>query len=44
VVASVRTGTAKPANLARNLQLLDIQVPETEFAKYDPYTVVQELG
>ncbi|PAQ09013.1 aldo/keto reductase [Mesorhizobium temperatum] len=44
VVASVLTGTAKPTNLARNLQLLDIQVPETEFAKYDPYTVVQELG
>ncbi|MER8482015.1 aldo/keto reductase [Mesorhizobium sp. M1322] len=44
VVASVLTGTAKPANLARNLQLLDIQVPETEFAKYDPYTVVQKLG
>jgi D-threo-aldose 1-dehydrogenase len=44
VVASVLTGTAKPANLERNLQLLDIQVPETEFAKYDPYTVVQKLG
>ncbi|BCH14613.1 aldo/keto reductase [Mesorhizobium sp. L-2-11] len=44
VVASVLTGTAKPANLARNLQLLDIQVPETEFAKYDPPTVVQKLG
>ncbi|WP_192364901.1 aldo/keto reductase [Mesorhizobium mediterraneum] len=44
VVASVLTGTAKPTNLARNLQLLDIQVPETEFAKYDPYTVVQKLG
>lgn len=44
VVASVLTGTAKPANLARNLQLLDIHVPETEFAKYDPYTVVQKLG
>ncbi|RWP76612.1 aldo/keto reductase [Mesorhizobium sp.] len=44
VVASVLTGTAKPANLARNLQLLDIQVPETEFAKYGPYTVVQKLG
>ncbi|TIT48537.1 MAG: aldo/keto reductase, partial [Mesorhizobium sp.] len=43
-VASVLTGTAKPANLARNLQLLDIQVPETEFTKYDPYTVVQKLG
>jgi D-threo-aldose 1-dehydrogenase len=44
VVASVLTGTAKPANLERNLQLLDIEVPETEFAKYDPYTVVQKLG
>ncbi|MCF6120959.1 aldo/keto reductase [Mesorhizobium muleiense] len=44
VVASVLTGTAKPANLERNLQLLDIQVPETGFAKYDPYTVVQKLG
>ncbi|RWA99906.1 aldo/keto reductase [Mesorhizobium sp.] len=44
VVASVLTGTAKPANLERNLQLLDIQVPETEFAEYDPYTVVQKLG
>lgn len=44
VVASVLTGTAKPTNLARNLQLLDIQVPETEFAKYDRYTVVQKLG
>ncbi|RWM75979.1 MAG: aldo/keto reductase [Mesorhizobium sp.] len=44
VVASVLTGTAKPANLERNLQLLDIQVPESEFAKYDPYTVVQKLG
>lgn len=44
VVASVLTGTAKPANLERNFQLLDIQVPETEFAKYDPHTVVQKLG
>ncbi|RWO32550.1 MAG: aldo/keto reductase [Mesorhizobium sp.] len=44
VVASVLTGTAKPANLERNLQLLDIEVPETEFAKYAPYTVVQKLG
>ncbi|RWQ49713.1 aldo/keto reductase [Mesorhizobium sp.] len=44
VLASVLTGTAKPANLERNLRLLDIQVPETEFAKYDLYTVVQKLG
>ncbi|WFP78129.1 aldo/keto reductase [Mesorhizobium sp. WSM4906] len=44
VVASVLTGTAKPANLTRNLELLDIKVPPTEFAKYDPYTIVQRLG
>ncbi|TIT71841.1 MAG: aldo/keto reductase [Mesorhizobium sp.] len=44
VVASVLTGTAKPANLTRNLELLDIEVPPAEYAKYDPYTVVQELG
>ena len=44
VVASVLTGTAKPANLTRNLELLDIEVPPAEFAKYHPYTVVQALG
>ncbi|CAH2405432.1 aldo/keto reductase [Mesorhizobium escarrei] len=43
-VASVLTGTAKPTNLTRNLELLGIQVPETDFAKYDPYTIVQQLG
>ncbi|TJW78195.1 MAG: aldo/keto reductase, partial [Mesorhizobium sp.] len=44
VVASVLTGTAKPANLTRNLELLDVEVPAAEFAKYDPYTIVQQLG
>jgi D-threo-aldose 1-dehydrogenase len=44
VVASVLTGTAKAANLTRNLDLFDIKVPQAEFAKYAPYTVVQELG
>jgi D-threo-aldose 1-dehydrogenase len=44
VVASVLTGTAKPANLTRNLELLDIKVPQAEFASYAPYTIVQELG
>ncbi|MDX8477269.1 aldo/keto reductase [Mesorhizobium sp. VK24D] len=44
VVASVLTGTAKPANLTRNLELLDIKVPAAEFARYDPYTIVQQLG
>jgi D-threo-aldose 1-dehydrogenase len=43
-VATVLTGTAKLANLARNLDLLDIDVPETEYAKYRPYTLVQELA
>ncbi|MDG4881023.1 aldo/keto reductase [Mesorhizobium sp. WSM4884] len=44
VVASVLTGTAKPANLTRNLELLDTKVPAAEFAKYDPYTIIQRLG
>lgn len=44
VVASVLTGTANPANLTRNLELLGIDLPETEFARYAPYTVVQKLG
>jgi len=44
VVASVLTGTAKPANLTRNLELLGVEVPPTEFARYEPYTVVQDLG
>ena len=44
VVASVLTGTAKPANLTRNLELLGIEVPPAAFASYDPYSVVQELG
>jgi D-threo-aldose 1-dehydrogenase len=44
VVATVLTGTAKATNLTRNLELLDVEIPKTEFAKYDPYTVVQELA
>ena len=44
VVATVLTGTAKATNLTRNLELLDVEIPETEFARYDPYTVVQELA
>ncbi|TIM17288.1 MAG: aldo/keto reductase [Mesorhizobium sp.] len=42
-VATVLTGTAKLANLTRNLQLLDIDVPETEYARYRPHTLVQEV-
>jgi len=44
VVASVLTGTAKPANLTRNLELLETPVPPAAFARYDPYTVVQVPG
>jgi D-threo-aldose 1-dehydrogenase len=44
VVASVLTGTAKATNLTRNLDLFDIKVPQAEFAKYAPHTVVQKLG
>jgi D-threo-aldose 1-dehydrogenase len=39
----VLTGTAKLANLTRNLELLDTNVPDTEYARYRPYTVVQGL-
>ena len=44
VVASVLTGTAKPANLKRNLDLLDVKISLSEFAKYDRYTIVQNLA
>jgi len=43
-VATVLTGTAKLANLTRNLELLDTDVPGEEYAKYRPYTVVQSLA
>lgn len=43
-VATVLTGTAKLANLTRNLELLDIEVPETEYARYRPHTLVQKLA
>ncbi|MBZ9776181.1 aldo/keto reductase [Mesorhizobium sp. CO1-1-8] len=43
-VATVLTGTAKLANLTRNLELLDIDVPEKEYARYRPYTLAQELA
>jgi D-threo-aldose 1-dehydrogenase len=44
VVATVLTGTAKLANLTRNLELLDINVPAAEYEKYRPYTLVQTLA
>lgn len=43
-VATVLTGTAKLANLTRNLELLDVDVPRADYARYRPYTVVQELA
>jgi D-threo-aldose 1-dehydrogenase len=43
-VATVLSGTAKPANLTRNLELLEIEVPVAEYEKYRPYTLVQDLG
>jgi D-threo-aldose 1-dehydrogenase len=42
-VATVLIGTAKPASLSRNIDLLSVDVPAAEFAKYRPHTVVQEL-
>lgn len=42
-VATVLIGTAKPASLSRNIDLVSADVPEAEFAKYRPYTVEQQL-
>lgn len=41
-VATVLIGTAKPASLGRNIDLLSAGVPAAEFAKYRPHTIVQE--
>jgi D-threo-aldose 1-dehydrogenase len=43
-VATILMGTAKPESLARNLDLLELPVPATEFPKYASHTIVQELG
>lgn len=43
VVATVLIGTARPASLSRNIDLLSVDVPAAELAKYRPHTVVQEL-
>ncbi len=42
-VATVLIGTAKPASVSRNVDLCSAGIPEAEFAKYRPYTLVQQL-
>lgn len=40
-VASVLIGTGKASSLERNMKLLEAPVPQSEYEKYRPYTVVQ---
>lgn len=39
VVATMLLGTASPATLKRNLDLLSAKVPEDAFAEFEPYTI-----
>jgi D-threo-aldose 1-dehydrogenase len=39
VVATMLLGTASPATLRRNLDLLSVDVPEDVFAEFEPYTI-----
>ena len=39
VVATMLLGTASPATLKRNLDLLSADVPEDAFAEFEPYTI-----
>ncbi|MEK1885983.1 MAG: aldo/keto reductase [Phyllobacterium sp.] len=39
VVANVLIGTAKPASLTRNLELLSVKVPEAVYAAAAPFTI-----
>lgn len=39
VVASVLIGTAKPSSLARNLELLSVNVPRSGFADFSDHTI-----
>lgn len=38
-VATVLLGTAKPSSLARNLELLSVEVPESAYADFEPFTL-----
>src|SRR5690606_27568213 len=40
-VATVLIGTAKASSLERNMKLLDETVPQAEYEKYRPHTIVQ---
>jgi D-threo-aldose 1-dehydrogenase len=39
VVATMLLGTASPATLKRNLDLLSAKIPEAAFAEFEPYTI-----
>ena len=40
-VATVLIGTAKASSLRRNMELLEVDVPNADYEKYRPYTTVQ---
>jgi D-threo-aldose 1-dehydrogenase len=40
-VATVLIGTAKASSLRRNMELLGIEVPRDDYAKFRPHTIVQ---
>ena len=40
-VANVLIGTAKVSSLRRNLELMDVTVPEADYARYDAFTTTQ---
>ena len=39
VVANVLIGTAKPSSLTRNMELLNVNVPEAAYAAFEPFTI-----
>ncbi|TXR47890.1 aldo/keto reductase [Phyllobacterium endophyticum] len=39
VVANVLIGTAKPSSLARNMELLNVTVPDAAYSAFEPFTI-----
>ena len=39
VVANVLIGTAKPSSLARNMELLNVTVPDAAYCAFEPFTI-----
>ncbi len=39
VVANVLIGTAKPSSLTRNMELMQVKVPDAAYTAFDPFTI-----